>query len=159
MITPEMIKKENQVWKELEDDSLRLEIIERFRKQGVHIPVPQNTYIQSSVSIGQGTIILPNVFIFMDTQIGQECIVWPNNIIISSRIGNKVGIESFSKIENSALEDSVTIRSHSKVAGSTLGDGCKVGPQACLGPGSSIPAEEDAGRIISAQKEDKTHKC
>jgi bifunctional UDP-N-acetylglucosamine pyrophosphorylase/glucosamine-1-phosphate N-acetyltransferase len=147
MITPEIIAKEKKVWKELGDESLRLEILQQFQEKGVHIPVPQQTYIQSTVTIGQGTIVLPNVFIFLESQIGEGCILWPNTVIIASTIGNKSGIESFCKLEKSIIGNRVTIRSHTKIAGSTLGDECKVGPQACLGPGSVINPGEDIGRI------------
>jgi len=143
----EKILKEKEIWEELGDKEKRLSILRKLEQNGVIIADIEHTYIQSTVKIGKGTLILPNVFIFLDTVIGEKCLIWSSNVIIGSKIGNFVAIESFSKIEEAEIGDHVTIRSHSKLAkGSKVGKGCKIGPQACLQPGSIVEEGRDIGK-------------
>jgi bifunctional UDP-N-acetylglucosamine pyrophosphorylase/glucosamine-1-phosphate N-acetyltransferase len=146
-MTEEKILKEKEIWEELGKKEKRAQILARLGEGGVIIVDLEHTYIESKVRIGRGTLILPNVFIFSNTVIGEKCIIWSSSVIIDSRIGNFVAIESFSKIERAETEDDVTIRSHSKVAeGSRLRKGCKIGPQACLRPGTIVDERIDIGK-------------
>ena len=103
-------EKEKEIWKELGNREKRLEILSNFQKEGVIIVDPEHTYIESKVKIGKGTLILPNVFIFLDTIIGENCIIWGCNVIIGSIIGNSVKIESFCKIEGAEIGDLASLR-------------------------------------------------
>ena len=147
MVEEKILNKEKEIWKELGDKEKRLRILSDFKQNRVTIVDPEHTYIESKARIGKDTLILPNVFIFLDTVIGEKCIIWSSNVIIGSKIGNSVAIESFCKIEKAHIGDSVTIRSHSKVAaGSKIGNGAKIGPQACLKPGAIIKDGLDIGK-------------
>ncbi len=146
-MTEELISMEEPVWEELRNKEKRLKILAELEQKGVIIFDPEHTYINSSVKIGKGTVIHPYVLIYLNTVIGEKCIIWASNVLIESNIGNSVVIESFCKIEEADIGDFVTIRSHSKVsAGSKIGNWCKIGPQACLRPGAIIEDGIDIGK-------------
>jgi len=57
--------------------------------------MPQHEMISSTAVIGEGTVIMPNVFIGARVQIGSDCIIHPNVVIYAgSTIGNRVVIHS-----------------------------------------------------------------
>ena len=144
----EKILQEKEIWRELGNKEKRLSILKKLEQEGVIIADLEHTYIESTVRIGKGTFILPNVFIFSNAVIGEKCIIWSSNVIIGGKLGIFVVIESFSKIEEAEIGDYVTIRSHSKVAkGSKLGNKCKIGTQACLRLGAIIEEGVDVGRV------------
>ncbi len=83
-----------------------------------------NTYIDSTVEIGENTIIHPNVFLEGNTVIGDNCVIYPGTRIVNSVIGHNVVIES-SKIIDSTLQNDISvgpyahIREHSVIASNT----------------------------------------
>ncbi len=75
---------------------------------GVVLIDPDTTYIEENVSIGEDTVVYPNVIIQGDTEIGKNCIIYSNTRIENSVIKDNVKIES-SLVENSILEEGVTV--------------------------------------------------
>lgn len=56
---------------------------------------PQHEMISATAVVGEGAIIMPNVFIGANVQIGSDCIIHPNVVIYAgSTIGNRVVIHS-----------------------------------------------------------------
>ncbi len=65
---------------------------------------PQHTPINLTASIGEGTIIMPNVFIGNHVTIGKNCIIHPNVTIADyTEIGNNVIIQSGTVIGGDAF--------------------------------------------------------
>lgn len=76
-----------------------LKIVNHFRPF-----TPSSIPVSSSAKIGEGTVIMPNVFIGKDVVIGNNCIIHPNvSILDYSEIGNNVIIQAGSVIGSDAF--------------------------------------------------------
>jgi UDP-3-O-[3-hydroxymyristoyl] glucosamine N-acyltransferase len=65
---------------------------------------PATKSINDTAKIGEGTIIMPNVFIGKDVVIGHNCIIHPNAVIMDyTEIGNNVVIQAGSVIGSDAF--------------------------------------------------------
>jgi UDP-3-O-[3-hydroxymyristoyl] glucosamine N-acyltransferase len=65
---------------------------------------PQQTAINTNAIIGEGTVIMPNVFIGNKVKIGKNCIIHPNvSILDYTEIGNNVIIQSGTVIGGDAF--------------------------------------------------------
>ena len=106
---------------------LRQRILERHMYAGVTIVDPATTYIDSNVSIGIDTIILPGTMITGKTIIGSDCKIGPGTTIEQSTIGNRCRIHS-SVLEETIFEDDVRIGpfSHCR-SGAHLAHGVRMG--------------------------------
>jgi UDP-3-O-[3-hydroxymyristoyl] glucosamine N-acyltransferase len=66
--------------------------------------VKQETAISADAVIGEGTLIMPQVFIGHDVVIGNNCIIHPNvSLLANTRIGNNVVIQSGTVIGSDAF--------------------------------------------------------
>ena len=86
---------------------------------GVSIPDPLTTHIDSTVKIGQDTVIHPFTILSGVTDIGEDCQIGPGARISDSKIGSGVSVRD------------------SHVVASEVGDGTRIGPFANLRPGSA----------------------
>ena len=86
---------------------------------GVTVLDPLTTHIDSTVKIGQDTVIHPFTVLSGVTDIGEDCQIGPGARISDSKLGS-----------------GVTVRD-SYVVASEVGDGTKIGPFANLRPGSA----------------------
>ena len=128
------------------DNSYMQELI----AQGVIIKDLNSTYIDRSVTIGSGTIVMPSTFILGDTQIGSNCLLGPNStisnteiskeveiiysIVLDSYIGEKSKIGPFSFIrENSKIGEKVEIGNFVEIKSSEISDNTKSKHLAYLG--------------------------
>ncbi|CAN5541742.1 UDP-3-O-(3-hydroxymyristoyl)glucosamine N-acyltransferase [soil metagenome] len=60
--------------------------------------------ISDTATIGEGTVIMPNVFIGKDVKIGSNCIIYPNvSLLDYTEIGNNVVIQAGSVIGSDAF--------------------------------------------------------
>lgn len=91
----------------------------------------ERVYIHSTVSIGQGTYIYPNVCIEGATHIGRDCLIHPNVRITDSTIG-----------------DGVVVKDSSVIESSEVGDGARVGPFARLRPGTRVLSNASIGNFV-----------
>jgi bifunctional UDP-N-acetylglucosamine pyrophosphorylase/glucosamine-1-phosphate N-acetyltransferase len=105
----------------------------RLMEDGVIIDDPDSTYIDSTVSIGEDTRILPGTYIEGDTVIGDNNIIGPGVRIQNCTIG------SGNEIEFSVLRDSY------------IGSLCKIGPYAHIRPGSSIKGGNRVGNFVEVK--------
>jgi bifunctional UDP-N-acetylglucosamine pyrophosphorylase/glucosamine-1-phosphate N-acetyltransferase len=142
---------------------------------GVTMLDPASTYIETGVSIGKDTVIMPNTYLHTGSSIGENCVIGPNTIIRSTKIGNGCKVLS-SVLEGALLEDNVDIGPFARlrkgahlcngvhmgnfgeVKDSTLGEGTKMGHfsyvgNATIGPNVNI----GAGTITCNFDGDKKH--
>ena len=75
---------------------------------GVSIIDPDTTYIEPDVIIGQDTTLFPNTILRGKTEIGEDCEIGPNSMIVDTRIGNSCKVIS-SILEQTIIEDEVYI--------------------------------------------------
>lgn len=78
--------------------------IEFHVENGVEIPYHQSVVIEKNVTIGKGTIIMPNTMIFSGVTIGENCVIGPNTLIKESTIGNGVKLNSVQCYQSKVLD-------------------------------------------------------
>jgi len=103
-------------------------------ENGVTLIDPSSTYIGADVEIGNDTIIYPNNLIEGNTKIGKGVTLYPNSRILDSEIG-----------------DDVTITS-SVILSSKIGRNTSVGPFAYIRPDSVIGEDVKIGDFVEIKK-------
>ena len=88
--------------------ALRQRINHEHMLNGVSMPDPASTYIESGVTIGRDTVVMPNTHIQGNTTIGESGVIGPNSIIRDSVIGNRCKV-LVSVMEGALLEDDVDV--------------------------------------------------
>jgi bifunctional UDP-N-acetylglucosamine pyrophosphorylase/glucosamine-1-phosphate N-acetyltransferase len=106
-------------------------VLDRIRRahmrEGVTIQMPETVLIESDVTIGKDTIILPGTILRRGASIGERCEIGPNALIERSRIGDQV------RVTMSVVRDS-TIASNSDVGPfAHLRGGASIGPNVHIG--------------------------
>jgi bifunctional N-acetylglucosamine-1-phosphate-uridyltransferase/glucosamine-1-phosphate-acetyltransferase GlmU-like protein len=79
-----------------------------WMQAGVQIVDPATTYVHATVTIGPGTIILPNTHLWGRTAIGESCRIGPNSIVRDSQIGDRCAVTA-SMLEEAVMEDESNI--------------------------------------------------
>lgn len=104
----------------------------------------KNSYIESNVKIGGGTIIYPFVVIEGNSVIGENCVIGPGTYIRNSVIGNNCSIYS-SHVFDSNVSNSVIVGPYAYIReGVNISDNVKIGTfvevkKSDVGIGSKIP--------------------
>lgn len=88
--------------------ALRRRINHEHMLNGVGMPDPASTYIETGVTIGRDTVVMPNTHLQGKTVIGESGVIGPNAIIRDSTIGNRCKVLA-SVMEGAVLEDDVDI--------------------------------------------------
>ena len=81
---------------------------QRFMDNGVTIIDPSTTFIDSTVSIGEDTVVYPFTSILGDTVIGKNCTISPNTFIFNSSLTDEhvtkpnqsIGVELFEQSQH-----------------------------------------------------------
>jgi len=108
------------------DAAARRRINRQLMAAGVRMIDPNTTYIDVEVSIGPGTVILPNTHLEGQTVIGDECRIGPNSILRNASVARGCVIEA-SVVDKAELE-----------AGVDVGPFARLRPGARLGPGVHV---------------------
>ncbi|MEN2994127.1 MAG: bifunctional UDP-N-acetylglucosamine diphosphorylase/glucosamine-1-phosphate N-acetyltransferase GlmU [Thermodesulfovibrio sp.] len=114
---------------------LRDRIVKEWMEKGVTFYDPSLVWISPSVTIGQDTIIYPNVFLEGNTKIGQNCIIFQ-------------GV----RIKDSIIEDNVQIKDSTVIESSHIKSGSKIGPFAHIRPQTIIGKECRIGNFVEVKK-------
>ena len=135
----------------LEEDALayvqdlaRLDLNDRFLRQGVRMLDPASVYIDPTVTLGSGTVLLPNVILRGDTHIGADCEIGPNTMIRDCTLGDGC-VANSSQLNEAVFGNNVNIGPFAYVRpGTRVADGCKVGDfvevkNAVIGEGTKLP--------------------
>lgn len=109
---------------------IRSRISERLMLSGVAMPIPDNVYIETGVTVGAGTVLYPGVRLMSGAVIGRDCV-----------------IEGDTDIRNSRIGDGCTLRSV-YADGVTVGSGVKIGPFVNLRPGTNIADGAKIGDFV-----------
>lgn len=102
--------------------------IHHHELRGIRIMDPGSTYIDPRVTIGEGTILLPNTIIRGACTIGEDCEIGPNVMLSGVTIGNGCIITE-AHIHDSVIEE-----------GSDVGPYTHIRPGCHVGRGSHIGA-------------------
>lgn len=104
-----------------------------FDNLNIRIIDEKSTYIDNSVKIGRGVVIYPNNCLMGNTQIEDNVVLMPNNVIQDSFINKN------SKITCSYIEKS------------QVGKNCEIGPFARLRPSSKIGDNCKIGNFVEVK--------
>lgn len=104
----------------------RRRINRQLMAAGVRMIDPNTTYIDVEVSVGKGTVLLPNTHLGGQTVIGEDCRIGPNSILRNATIAEGCVIEA-SVVDKAVLE-----------AGVDVGPFARLRPGARLGPGVHV---------------------
>ncbi len=121
----------------------RIKIINELISKGIEIPCPDGIIIESSVLIGEGTIIMPNTILLGEIKIGKNCVIGPNSYLVNTTVGDNTKLnntQSFSAEigsgvtagpfvhirPNTKIADSVHIGNFVEVKNSTVDEGSKL---------------------------------
>lgn len=111
----------------LKQEEKRLEINKKHLINGVKFVDIRTSYIEETVTIGEGSTVYPNVVLEGTVSIGKNCIIGQGSKIVNSIIGDETEIES-SYIIDSRVGCSTSVGPFAYLRpGSTVGDNCKVG--------------------------------
>lgn len=103
-------------------------IAEYWMVRGVSVQDPDQTYIDSTVTIGEDANIAPSVFLRGKTRVGKGCIIDTGTVLTDATVGDNVYIKPYSVIEESRIMEGAQVGPFSRVRpGSYLGRGVKVG--------------------------------
>ena len=95
---------------------------------GVEMLDPAAVYVEESVAVGEGTLLLPGTILRGNTVVGKNCRLGPNVMLTDCTVGDEVTINA-SQCEESTIE-----------AGSQIGPYTHIRPHCVVGKGSKIGA-------------------
>ena len=118
-------------------------VVARHQNAGVAIPFPDTVFIDESVTIAPGAVVLAGTMLFGRTTIGEGCVIGPNTMLFdvavgsgtvlnnvegeSAEVGKDCDIGPFVHIRpNSKLADKVHLGNFVEVKNSTIDSGTKV---------------------------------
>lgn len=111
----------------------RIELLEHFVAAGVEIPCFDGVMIDSTVTIGKGTTVLPGTILRGETAIGENCVLGPNTLVENSKIGNQAKLNSTQCYQ------------------STVKDGANIGPFVHIRPNSVVGDSVHLGNFVEVK--------
>ena len=107
---------------------MRRRILSEHLRNGVTLVDPETTWIDPGVSIGQDTVIYPQVQIEGKSRIGEDCVIRSHSRLTDCQVGIGVVVKDSCVITESVLEDGVSIGPFAHLRpGTVLRKGAKIG--------------------------------
>lgn len=101
-----------------------------LREAGVLMMDAAAVYVEETVVVGRGTVLLPGTILRGNTVVGSHCEIGPNTMITNCNIGDRVTINS------------------SQCNDSTIEDGTSVGPFAYIRPNCHVGENVKVGDFV-----------
>ncbi len=117
------------------EDLMQKRIIEDWQRRGVTVEKPDTVRIEASVKIGIDTVIQAGCYLIGSTQIGDECRIGPNAVLVDAWLDDRVNVYAFSHIH-----------------GASVGSDTLVGPYARLRPEARIDEHVHIGNFVEVKK-------
>jgi bifunctional UDP-N-acetylglucosamine pyrophosphorylase/glucosamine-1-phosphate N-acetyltransferase len=114
---------------------LRDSIVREWMERGVTFYDPSTVWISPKVSIGEDTVIYPNVFLEGETKIGENCTIYQ-------------GV----RLKNCIIEDNVEIKDCTVAENTHIMEGSKIGPFAHLRPETVVGRNCKIGNFVEVKK-------
>jgi bifunctional UDP-N-acetylglucosamine pyrophosphorylase/glucosamine-1-phosphate N-acetyltransferase len=103
-------------------------ILRKWLKNGVIFVDENFVFLSPNITIGENTVVYPNVCIEGTTRIGGNCMIYPNVRIMDSVVGDGAIIKDSTVIEESVIENGATVGPFARVRpGSRVGEGARIG--------------------------------
>lgn len=103
---------------------------EKLAAEGVEMMDPDAVYVEATVTVGEGTLLLPGVILRGNTVVGKGCEIGPNTMLIDCTVGDGAVVNS------------------SQCSQSSIGAGAQVGPFAYIRPGCSVGEDVKVGDFV-----------
>ena len=97
---------------------------------GVQMMDPSTVYVEESVTVGAGTLLLPGTILRGKTVVGEQCEIGPNTMLVDCTVGDHVTINS------------------SQCNESTIESGAHVGPFAYIRPNCHVGQDVKVGDFV-----------
>ena len=110
---------------------------------GVMMMDPSAVYVEDSVTVGEGTLLLPGTILRGETSVGRNCTIGPNTMLTNCTVGENVVINA-SQCEDSTIEQNCELGPYTHVRPHcVVGEGSKLGAfvqvkNSNLGKGTSM---------------------
>ena len=101
---------------------------QQLLEAGVIMLDPSAVYVEETVTVGEGTLLLPGTILRGNTTVGSGCQIGPNVMITDCTVGDRVTINA-SQCEDSRIED-----------GCEIGPYTHIRPHCVVGTGSKLGA-------------------
>lgn len=138
---------------------LNLQYLHDLVRSGVEIWDYQNCYVDPTVRVAAGTVLMPGTILRGRTSVGENCVIGPNTLLENVSVGGgsainasqlydaKVGacakIGPFAYVRpNSVIGDNVKLGDFVEIKNATIGDGTKVAHLTYVG-------DSDVGRNVN----------
>lgn len=102
----------------------------RLLEAGVEMLDPSAVYVEDSVTVGRGTLLLPGTILRGTTSVGPNCEIGPNTMLVNCTVGAGVTVNS------------------SQCFDSTIEDGAEVGPFAYIRPNCHVSPRVKVGDFV-----------
>ncbi len=117
------------------EDLMQKRIIEDWQRRGVTVEKPDTVRIEAGVKIGIDTVIQAGCYLIGATQIGDECRIGPNAVLVDAWLDDRVNVYAFSHIHSAAV-----------------GSDALVGPYARLRPEARLDEGVHIGNFVEVKK-------
>jgi len=117
------------------ENEIQRRVVEQLMSDGVTFRNPSTVVIDSTVTIGQDTVVYPFVTLEGTTRIGSDCVIDPGVHLVNVTVGNSVHLKTGTVAEDAVIEDEST-----------------VGPYAHLRPGTKLGRKVKVGNFVETKK-------
>jgi bifunctional UDP-N-acetylglucosamine pyrophosphorylase/glucosamine-1-phosphate N-acetyltransferase len=117
------------------EGEIQRRVVERLMREGVTFRNPATVVIDSTVSIGNDSVVYPFVTIEGTTRIGSRCVIEPGVHLVNCTVGDDVHVKSGSVAEEAVIEPDAVI-----------------GPYAHLRPGTRLGRRVKIGNFVETKK-------
>ena len=101
-------------------------------RKGAKVIDPTRVYAETGTSVGEGTLIYPDVYLYGKTKIGKNCTVFPGVHLFDAIIGDSTVICTGTTVSKSS------VGKNSVVGANTHIDGTRIGPRVRIEPFSLV---------------------
>ena len=114
---------------------VRKRILMKWLEAGVRMVDPESVYISPDAKLSRGVVIMPNVQIWGNSEIGENSYIGSGSILTNVKIGENVEIVAYAVIENSELKNN-----------------SKAGPFCYIRDNSCLEEKAFAGKFVELKK-------
>ena len=117
------------------EGEIQKRVVAKLMADGVTFRNPATVVIDSTVTIGEDSVVYPFATLEGTTRIGKGCVIEPGVHLNNVTVGDEVHVKSGTVAEDAAIED-----------------GCTVGPYAHLRPGTRLGRKVKVGNFVETKK-------
>jgi len=117
------------------EGEIQRRVVAKLMSEGVTFRNPATVVIDSTVTIGNDTVVYPFVTIEGKTSVGSRCVIEPGVHLVDVTVGDDVHLKTGTVAEDAVIEDDAA-----------------VGPYAHLRPGSKLGRRVKVGNFVETKK-------